>query len=110
MKEDMLSFAIALLSVPIFVTIGRRSLRKMSSPMAIAAQLAQPRFARRNLTRHCSHSVHWKTSSPMAIVAQLVRASGCGPEGRGFKSHRSPQNFLKDRRGQTFDFSFGELD
>lgn len=27
----------------------------------------------------------------MAIVAQLVRASGCGPEGRGFESHRSPQ-------------------
>ena len=23
-------------------------------------------------------------------VAQLVRASGCGPEGRGFDSHRSP--------------------
>ena len=27
----------------------------------------------------------------MAGVAQLVRASGCGPEGRGFKSHHSPQ-------------------
>lgn len=27
----------------------------------------------------------------MVDVAQLVRASGCGPEGRGFKSHRSPQ-------------------
>ena len=26
----------------------------------------------------------------MVSVAQLVRASGCGPEGRGFKSHRSP--------------------
>ena len=23
-------------------------------------------------------------------VAQLVRAPGCGPGGRGFKSHRSP--------------------
>lgn len=33
----------------------------------------------------------------MAIVAQLVRASGCGPEGRGFESHRSPQKyFLSD--------------
>ena len=26
----------------------------------------------------------------MAIVAQLVRALGCGPRGRGFKSRRSP--------------------
>ncbi len=28
----------------------------------------------------------------MVGVAQLVRASGCGPEGRGFESHYSPQN------------------
>ena len=27
----------------------------------------------------------------MVGVAQLVRASGCGPEGRGFESHISPQ-------------------
>ena len=27
---------------------------------------------------------------PMVGVAQLVRASGCGPEGRGFNSRRSP--------------------
>ena len=27
----------------------------------------------------------------MARVAQLVRASGCGPEGRGFDPHLSPQ-------------------
>ena len=27
----------------------------------------------------------------MARVAQLVRASGCGPEGRGFETHLSPQ-------------------
>ena len=26
-----------------------------------------------------------------ADVAQLVRASGCGSEGRGFDSHHSPQ-------------------
>src|SRR5580765_7220763 len=26
----------------------------------------------------------------MAAVAQLVRASGCGPEGRGFEPRRSP--------------------
>ena len=26
----------------------------------------------------------------MVGVAQVVRASGCGPEGRGFKSPRSP--------------------
>ncbi len=28
-------------------------------------------------------------------VAQLVRASGCGPEGRGFKSHHSPEVFCE---------------
>ena len=27
----------------------------------------------------------------MEDVAQLVAASGCGPEGRGFESHHSPQ-------------------
>lgn len=27
----------------------------------------------------------------MANVAQLVRASGCGSEGRGFETHHSPQ-------------------
>ena len=27
----------------------------------------------------------------MVGVAQLVRASGCGPEGRGFNSHHSPK-------------------
>lgn len=29
----------------------------------------------------------------MADVAQLVRASVCGTEGRGFKSHHSPHNY-----------------
>lgn len=29
-------------------------------------------------------------SPKMVGVAQLVRAPGCGPGGRGFKSHRSP--------------------
>ena len=27
----------------------------------------------------------------MVLVAQLVRASGCGPEGRGFESHHAPE-------------------
>lgn len=27
----------------------------------------------------------------MVAVAQSVRASGCGPEGRGFESHQPPQ-------------------
>ena len=39
----------------------------------------------------------------MVGVAQLVRASGCGPEGRGFESHHSPQQkslfCLPDKRG-----------
>ena len=29
----------------------------------------------------------------LVIVAQLVRASGCGPEGRGFEPHQSPHLF-----------------
>jgi hypothetical protein len=33
--------------------------------------------------------VFWNFSL-MVSVAQLVRAPGCGPGGRGFKSHRSP--------------------
>lgn len=33
----------------------------------------------------------------LADVAQLVRASDCGSEGRGFKSHHSPQNVLSKR-------------
>ena len=33
-----------------------------------------------------------------AGVAQLVRASVCGTEGRGFNSHRSPQNKLSQHR------------
>ena len=31
----------------------------------------------------------------MVGVAQLVRAPGCGPGGRGFKSHHSPKNMAK---------------
>ena len=30
----------------------------------------------------------------MVGVAQLVRAPGCGPGGRGFKSHLSPQEII----------------
>ena len=29
-------------------------------------------------------------------VAQLVRASGCGPEGRGFESHHSPHKEIAE--------------
>lgn len=35
-------------------------------------------------------SVIQPLSNEMAIVAQLVRASDCGPEGRGFDSRQSP--------------------
>ena len=31
----------------------------------------------------------------MARLAQLVRASGCGPEGHGFKPHISPHCFYQ---------------
>jgi hypothetical protein len=30
----------------------------------------------------------------MVAVAQLVRASGCGPEGRGFETPQSPQKMI----------------
>lgn len=32
----------------------------------------------------------------MAGLAQLVRASGCGSEGRGFDPHSSPQTLILD--------------
>ena len=35
-----------------------------------------------------------RTKNFMAGVAQVVRAPGCGPGGRGFKSHFSP-HFMK---------------
>ena len=35
-------------------------------------------------------SALWQTEWPVVAVAQLVRAPGCGPGGRGFKSPRSP--------------------
>ena len=41
----------------------------------------------------------------MVDVAQLVRASGCGPEGRGFDSHRSPQKKKKQADWLVFSFS-----
>lgn len=31
----------------------------------------------------------------LANVAQLVRASGCGSEGRGFNPHYSPQEIIE---------------
>ena len=40
-------------------------------------------------------------TSNMVGVAQLVRASGCGPEGRGFESHYSPQR-KKHRNSSAF--------
>ena len=34
----------------------------------------------------------------MVGVAQQARAPGCGPGGRGFKSHPSPHSFTVGRR------------
>ena len=36
----------------------------------------------------------------MVGVAQLVRAAGCGPAGRGFKSRHSPHFFLPEFRAK----------
>ena len=41
----------------------------------------------------------------MAILAQLVRVPDCGSEGRGFESHRSPQNKKKAAKNGCF-FNF----
>ncbi len=35
------------------------------------------------------------TTLKMVGVAQLVRASDCGPEGRGFNSHHPPHFYFK---------------
>ena len=42
----------------------------------------------------------------MVGLAQLVSASGCGPEGRGFESHISPQNksLLLNSKSDFFSF------
>ena len=56
-----------------------------------------------NLTKLDSHLVSiglpqvWKAFF-MAGVAQLVRASGCGSEGRGFDPRRLPQNLVVSRK------------
>ena len=36
-----------------------------------------------------------KGSTYTVDVAQLVRASDCGPEGRGFKPHLPPENEIR---------------
>ena len=38
----------------------------------------------------------------MVGIAQLVRASGCGPEGRGFESHYSPHSKKHFERSAFF--------
>ena len=43
----------------------------------------------------------------MVAVAQLVRAPGCGPGGRGFKSPRSPSFPRGSRPGDRLGFTFG---
>ena len=39
--------------------------------------------------------IYYRVAISTVGVAQLVRALGCGPRGRGFKSHRSPHEKLK---------------
>ena len=43
----------------------------------------------------------------MVGVAQLVRASGCGPEGRGFDSHHSPHEKTSLLCNEVFSTKFG---
>ena len=38
----------------------------------------------------------------MVGIAQLARASGCGPEGRGFEPHYSPQKRKKGTKRCLF--------
>ena len=47
-------------------------------------------------------------SIPLVAVAQVVRASGCGPEGRGFESPRSPQVSRASRRSWRARTSIGQ--
>src|SRR6187200_418132 len=47
---------------------------------------------------------------PMVAVAQVVRASGCGPEGRGFESPRSPQcDVSRHRKRPNLRSGFGSF-
>ncbi len=43
-----------------------------------------------------------RKSKKMVRIAQLVRASDCGPEGRGFETHSSPFQSLSDFRKAFF--------
>ena len=45
----------------------------------------------------------------MVGLAQLVRASGCGPEGRGFDSHNSPHMMKADAAASAFFLLFTRL-
>ena len=45
----------------------------------------------------------------MADVAQSVRAPDCGPGGRGFNSHHSPQKLRMIPKGIVFNFCVDEL-
>ena len=49
----------------------------------------------------------------MASVAQLVRASGCGSEGRGFDPHHSPQDkilvHIDFMRFMCYDYKIGPV-
>ena len=43
------------------------------------------------LTKHGDYDIIYAVGRDTVGLAQLVSASGCGPEGRGFESHISPQ-------------------
>ena len=45
----------------------------------------------------------------MEGLAQLVSASGCGPEGRGFESHISPQKKSTSAKADVLFFSYIRL-
>ena len=63
--------------------------------MADVARLESPQ---RRVSARRSNQLFRKATNDiwyMADVAQLVRASGCGSEGRGFDPHHSPQVMAK---------------
>ena len=55
--------------------------------------------------------LQYLSSKNMANVAHLVRASGCGSEGRGFDPLHSPQNINIVIHGYIFIFEIdGEIE
>ena len=66
-------------------------------------------FSKKHLHFKRQHAIITKLSVRYAPLAQLDRASGYGPEGRGFESLTAYQKLLKSKISGAFCFASGNL-